>query len=393
MLQSPMNKSLLKIIKDDGILHEEISKTDQDILEEIVYGNVISNLLDISTTTDIMMWNNEITVVDSLKGEFKLDLSNYNKSDVDYLNNLLYSLPNQLATRMHKSFNEGNAILDAELTYKSVGILRFNVIHETLIDSNYPAICIRATRFSLSLKQKTFTLNSEYANETILSLLASAVRSKLNVIIGGSTGSGKTSLLRFLATNYISVENSIITIEDTYEAFLKKLKPSLNVLALKSNKHYEFSELISTSLRQNPDWILVSESRGEEVLQMLKAAGTGHNIITTIHTTSSLAIPSRIVDMSNATGYIVEKITKQVHENLDFGVFIDYYNDRNGSHRRITEICEYYIDENNEPKSHLIYSYDWNNKSYKSDKIRSQKIIKYLQRTNFNASKLKGTFL
>lgn len=386
------NINILKINKDDGLIHEDTPKSDYDLLKDIVYGKIITELLDCPTTTDIMLWNNEVTIVDSNKGEYKLELSKYDKEDIDYLTNSLYSWPNQLATRMHTSFSEGKAILDAELTYKDVGILRFNAIHESLINNDYPAICIRATRFSLSLKKDTFTL-TDYANEWILTLLESVIRSNLNVIIGGNTGSGKTSLLRYLATNYISSEKSIITIEDTYEAFLKMLKPSLNVLALKSNRLYNFSDLIKTSLRQNPDWILVSESRGEEVLQMLEAVGTGHNIITTIHATSSLAIPSRIVDMSNATGYIVEKITKQVHQNIDIGVYIDYYNDKKGSHRKITEICEYYLDDNDKPQSHMLYSYDWNNNKYVANKIKSQKILRNLQRTKININKMKGIFL
>lgn len=346
-----------------------------DILEEIDFGVIVKSLLDTPTVTDIKIWDNEILVTDNDKGAYRLDFSKYDEKDVEVAKNLASDLPRKIAVRMKVNYNNSKAILDGEMKYGEKGILRFNAIHGALTFGDIPAVAIRNTRFDLSLN-KDVILEQNYADENILALLGRATRNRCNIIVAGQTGAGKTTLLRYLAVSYIKPIDSIITIEDTYEAYLKMLKPNMRVLALKSNDRYSFSDLLKTSLRQDPDWILISESRDESVIDMLNASSTGHSIITTVHAAGAMEIPDRIVEMSKCVGSDAERIYRQFHRNFDIGIFINYDNDSHRSRRQIVEICEYYADDHGNPKQHMIYKLQ--DGKYVANKIESTRLRRKL---------------
>ena len=371
---------------------EKINENSNAVLEEIDFGKVITDLLDTPTITDIKLWNNEIIVVDRKKGEYKFEYEGYTPEEIEQAKAIAYELPRKVAIRMRVNYNKGQAILDGEMKYKDNVILRFNAINDVLVYNDIPALAIRKSNFEITVKDdEMFT--GEYADDVCIDLLLKAVNNRSNIVIAGATGSGKTTLLRYLAVNGIKNNESVITIEDTYEAFLKEIKPNMKVLALKSNDDYSFSDLLKTSLRQEPQWILVSEVRDEAVINMLAAAGSGHAIVTTVHASNVKIIPWRLVDMSKAVGTDAERIFRQAHQNIDLGVYIDYYNDKRGSHRRIVEICEFYLDDNGVPKEHTIYKYDTKTNSYKADKIESPELIRKLTMRNSDLRKLKAAGL
>lgn len=367
---------------------ENLNENTEDILEEIDFGKVITDLLDTPTVTDIKIWNKEIIVVDRKKGEYKFEYEGYSPEQIEEAKAIAYELPRKVAIRMRVNYNKGQAILDGEMKYKNNVILRFNAINGVLAYGDTPALAIRKSNFEITVKDDEM-FNGEYADETCIELLLKTVNNRGNVIIAGSTGSGKTTLLRYLAVNGIKNNESVITIEDTYEAFLKEIKPKMKVLALKSNENYSFSDLLKTSLRQEPQWILVSEVRDEAVINLLAAAGSGHAIISTVHSSNARIIPWRLVDMSKAVGTDAERIFRQAHQNIDLGVFIDYYNDKRGSHRRIVEICEFYLDDDGTSKEHTIYKYDVSTGTYKAEKIESPELIRKLTMRNADLRKLK----
>lgn len=385
--------------KNAGNVKKEELKSTNEILKEISYGKILTELLDIPTTTDILIWetyNNKypykVRSYDSQAGVHDIDLDNYSKEDVEHIKRFVNDVPVQIGARINKIFNAQDAILDGFLQYKDNSILRINSVEGALTGTGKTILALRKTSYSLTLKKETM-LYSQFLDEHIYNLLTAASYSFCNIIIGGITGSGKTSLLRYLAINATNDKQAIITIEDTLEAYIGMLAPQKMVQSFKSNDKYSFGDLLITSLRQNPDWIMVSEARDKEcVSKLLSAAETGHGIISTIHASSAKNIPDRIVDMTDEYGISAERVFNKVHKNINLGVYIDYFNDDKGSHRKITEICEFYVDDNNKEHTHVICKYNAENKSYDYNFIESTDIKNKLYKAN-KARKLKGVFL
>ncbi len=363
---------------------------EQAELKEIDFGTVLSSFINREDVTDIMVWEKECWVSDVHKGHYRIEKKEFADKAWKQLEELLYKIPRQIAIRMQVSFNEGNPILDGESDYGRKGQLRINAIHESLTGSS-PALAIRKSLYGLRISEESM-LEDSFAPQAFLDLMEATITSGCNVMIAGSTGSGKTELLKYLS-RHIPDNEAVITMEDTLEAYLKRLYPQKNVLSLKSNEHVGFGELLRSCLRQNPDWICLSEVRGKEVRELLEAAGTGHHLISTLHADSALSIPYRMLDMAKADGAESVQFFRRIHATLDLGVHLHYVNDEKGAHRRVSEVAEFFLDENGEEKSRLILSYDFVQKRYLSARLHSMAIRKKLAVSGKDTEKIRGIFL
>ena len=121
------------------------------------------------------------------------------------------------------------------------------------------------------------------------------------VLVTGPTGSGKTTTL-YASLNHINEERAkIITVEDPVEYRL----PRINQVQVNTRIDLSFSRVLRTALRQDPDVIMVGEMRDQETAEIgLRAAMTGHLVLSTLHTNSALATVMRLLDMG-AKGYMV----------------------------------------------------------------------------------------
>ena len=119
----------------------------------------------------------------------------------------------------------------------------------------------------------------------IFALLKASIKSGANVIISGKTGSGKTEMQKYLV-GFIEENEKIIIMEDTLDTHLKEIYPNKDILSWQINTKLDkpilFNDLIKAGLRNNPNWIIISETRGSEAYSMLKSCLSGHHIITTI---------------------------------------------------------------------------------------------------------------
>jgi MSHA biogenesis protein MshE len=121
------------------------------------------------------------------------------------------------------------------------------------------------------------------------------------VLVTGPTGSGKTTTLYATLSELNSVEKKVITVEDPVEYRL----PGINQVQVNEKIELTFSRVLRSALRQDPDIILVGEMRDEETVQIgMRAALTGHLVLSTLHTRDSISTPFRLLDMG-APHYMV----------------------------------------------------------------------------------------
>ena len=256
----------------------------------------------------------------------------------------------QCSNVMGKTFNMAHPLLDAESAE-----LRLNFIHDS-IATNGIACVIRKTPAKIRLNKKKL-LDEGYINLQIHDFLMKCVEGHCNIIICGETGSGKTELVKYLAS-HIKENEKIITIEDTLELHLDKIYPHRDIVAMKTNNIAAYSDLLEGCMRQNPQWILLSEVRSAEaVMAVRNSISSGHNILSTIHSDKAASIPMRMYALLEGS-QDVEQFERTINRYIQLGIYVKGYYSREYDRfqREILEVCEFYVDEEtNTPMVNNIY--------------------------------------
>jgi pilus assembly protein CpaF len=158
------------------------------------------------------------------------------------------------------------------------------------------------------LKNETFTTG-------MLDFLSGCVEARLNLVISGGSGSGKTTMLNTLS-RFIPEEERIVTIEDTAELQLQQghvVRLETRPMNIEGAGAITQRDLVINTLRMRPDRIIVGESRGAEALDMLQAMNTGHDgSMTTVHANSPRDAFSRLETMvMMASQHVPDKVIRQ----------------------------------------------------------------------------------
>ena len=183
--------------------------------------------------------------------------------------------------------------------------------------------------------------NGTMTNDMAL-FLEACVESKLNILVCGGTGSGKTTILNILSS-FISNDERIITIEDAAELRLKQshvISLETRVDNYDSKSEVTIRDLVRNSLRMRPDRIIVGEVRGAEAFDMLQAMNTGHEgSLTTLHANGCLDALNRLETMvlMNGIEIPVKAIRDYIQDAINVIVNIARLSD---GRRKITEIAE-----------------------------------------------------
>ncbi len=241
----------------------------------------------------------------------------------------------KIVVQVGRRVDEANPMVDARLPDGS----RVNaVIHPLSIGG--PFLTIR--KFSKDPFQVDDLIAFGTLCPEVVPLLDAAVRGRLNIIISGGTGTGKTTLLNVLSS-YIPANERVVTIEDAKELQLRQehvLPLEARSANIEGRGAITIRELLRNSLRMRPDRIVVGECRAGEALDMLQAMNTGHDgSITTIHSNSPRDTLSRIETMTMMAGFDlpIRAIREQMASALDLIIHVTRL--RDGT-RRVTHITE-----------------------------------------------------
>ena len=180
------------------------------------------------------------------------------------------------------------------------------------------------------------------ANQQIIDFLRACVEARLNIVISGGTGSGKTTFLNILSS-FLPERERIVTIEDAAELALNQphvVPLEARPANIEGHGEVRIRDLVRNALRMRPDRIVVGECRGAEALDMLQAMNTGHDgSLTTIHANSSRDALSRIETMVLMAGFDlpVRAIREQVASAIN--VVVQTSRMRDGG-RKVTGVSE-----------------------------------------------------
>lgn len=213
-------------------------------------------------------------------------------SDVDVSPTSVMDFLRQIANLSEKRFSIQEPILDL-----TVGKYRLNAIHPTIGRKGHckvPTFALRIASENLKAKEDKFFLPDK-----VISLLKDVLDNNCSIVIGGITGTGKTELQKYLIA-LMRESTRVIVIDNVLELDSLNLGTGIDVTMWQYDDQKEnisIATLVRNALRSNPDWLIVAESRGEEMREVLNSALTGHPIITTLHAKSIESMPSRIVSM------------------------------------------------------------------------------------------------
>ena len=316
------------------------------VFSQIDFG-LLMPLLEDDDITDISYSNNGQLWIKTLTQGVK-------PAHIEGLNNeVMEKLAFQCSNVMGKTFNMAHPLLDAESAE-----LRLNFVHES-IATNGIAVLIRKTPAKIRLN-KDKLVKEDYVSLKLHDFLMTCVSGHCNILVSGETGSGKTELVKYLAS-HIKEDEKIITIEDTLELHLDKIYPTRDIVAMKTNNIASYSDVLVACMRQNPRWIVLSEVRSAEaVLAVRNSISSGHNILSTIHSDKASSIPMRLYSLLESSQDI-DQFVKGMHRYIQIGIHVKGFFSKkyNRFQREITQVVEFYVDDDtNEAKVNVLYARD-----------------------------------
>lgn len=297
------------------------------------------------------------------------------KCDIEFDSETANSFVRHIADLTGKSFNNTYPILDV-----SFDNYRLNAIHSSVASCNNEGtitFIIRKIYEGFRIKKDDVTL----CDKKVHKLLANIVALNHSVMISGVTGSGKSELQKYLIS-LVPKYHRIVMIEDTYETHVKELVPDLDInIWIARSAPFSYREnlqrLIKAGLRNNPDWLMISEVRGEEMMDLLQTVSSGISIITTIHAKSAKDTPSRMLQlMSGSKMLSEEQLKSEIYSHIHFYIGMAKKYSSDGKIKRyISDISLVnYIDD--KYVNYPIYTNDENNNKnfYSLDKISAKEL-------------------
>jgi len=242
----------------------------------------------------------------------------------------------RIVSQVGRRVDESSPMVDARLRDGS----RINAIIPPLaIDG--PSLSIR--RFGKKRYSIADLLSKESISPEMVSLLQAVVRARLNMLVCGGTGSGKTTMLNCLSS-FVPPDERIVTIEDSAELSLQQthvVRLETRPSNLEGKGEVTARELVRNTLRMRPDRIIVGEVRGAEVFDMLQAMSTGHDgSIATIHANSSRECMGRLEMMMLLSGFSIPQraMRQQIASAINIIVHVARLSDGSRRMMKISEV-------------------------------------------------------
>ena len=319
----------------------------REVHDDVLGLGPLESLLSDKSVTEIMV-NGPDKVYVERSG--KLTLTPVRFKDEPHLRRII----ERIVTRVGRRIDESSPLVDARLEDGS----RVNAVIPPLAVSGSTLTIRKFSKDALKVPDliKLQTLSPEMAE-----LLEACVLGRLNIIVSGGTGTGKTTLLNVLS-GFIPDRERIVSIEDAVELQLQQdhvVRLESRPPNVEGRGEVTIRDLVKNSLRMRPDRIIVGECRGAEALDMLQAMNTGHDgSLSTIHANTSRDALARLETLVLMAGMDLplRAIREQVASAVD--VIVQLTRLRDGT-RRVTSLSEVVGMEGQTLTMQEIYAFDF----------------------------------
>ncbi|MGI5189397.1 CpaF family protein [Promicromonospora sp. CA-289599] len=322
-----LERVLSRILSADGpvLSARERSALVQQIADEALGLGVLEPLLADESVTEIMV-NGPRDVFVERYGKVERVPTRFASSEQ------LYQTIDRIVSQVNRRVDESSPMVDARLPTGE----RVNVIIPPLALDG-PTLTIRRfpTPFRMGELVDKGTLDRRTAG-----LLGACVRARLNIVVSGGTGSGKTTFLNALS-GMIPDHERIVTIEDAAELSLQQghvVRLESRPANVEGRGAVTIRELVRNALRMRPDRIIVGEVRGGETLDMLQAMNTGHDgSVATVHANTARDALGRLETLASMSEIELPAATlrDQINSAVDLIVHLERAED---GYRRVVEV-------------------------------------------------------
>jgi pilus assembly protein CpaF len=317
-----------RLASETGVSREDRERMVGELTDDILGHGPLERLLDDDTVSEIMV-NGAHDIWVERAG--RLHKTPVRFTDESHLRRIISKMVAQVGRRI----DEASPMVDARLPDGSR-------INATIPPLSLSGALLTIRKFSKQRLDMNELIKRDTLTPETGDLLDRCVLARLNILISGGTGSGKTTMLNALSAS-IPDDERILTIEDAAELQLVQ-RHVLRLESRPSNIEGEgeitIRDLVRNALRMRPDRIVVGEVRGAEALDMLQAMNTGHDgSMSTVHANTPRDALARLETMVMMTGYDLpmRAIREQIAAALDLVIQIERMNDGT---RRIVAITE-----------------------------------------------------
>ena len=332
---------------------------------DYLYSSRLSPLFKKDNITDISFNGKDIFYVDNYTGRVKSEINFSEEEARDFIR--------QIANICEKQFSVASPRLNL-----TIGKFRIAAMHQSIGRIKDEQV----VTFSIRLASEKIRIydDSSFLTPEIKELFDVLMSSHQSIVIGGLPGTGKTELQKYLLTR-LNKDQRVIVVDNVLE--LETLRDYVDYdLTMwqhnENNQNATLPQLIKEALRNMPDWLILAEGRGKEMLDILNSAVTGLPIITTLHSFDVHSIPTRMARMvmMNQDNSRYEDILNDIEYHFRYYVYLKREKDSSGKVKRYIASI---VHINQQGKKTEIYSDDLNKKKYAKidhDSLLSLKIKK-----------------
>jgi len=319
----------------------------REVLDDVLGLGPLQSLIDDETITEVMVNGPDHVYIERAG---KLQLSDTTFESDAHLRRII----DRIVSKVGRRIDESSPLVDARLEDGS----RVNAIIPPLAVSGATLTIRKFSREALSVADliRLGTMSPEMAE-----LLEACVKARLNILVSGGTGTGKTTLLNVLSS-FLPADERIITIEDAVELQMQQehvVRLEARPANIEGKGEVTIRDLVRNALRMRPDRIVVGEVRGAEALDMLQAMNTGHDgSLSTVHANNPRDTLARLETLILMAGMELplRAVREQVASAIDLIVHLTRL--RDGT-RRITHVTEVHGMEGQTVTTQDVFLFDY----------------------------------